>query len=98
MKEKNVMFKIIGSILVGLVVSAIVTGIYVGIRNDDGREFERQQPVLMTNQGIFTCRYGHVGVTITSDFKCEEYVLSYPLPEGVMPSVELPEGTKKITF
>ena len=79
-----------------LFIILIGTCIYAGMRAHDGRQYERQQPMLVTDQGLYACKYTHVGQTIFSDFKCGRYVLMSPLPEGTTPTMSLPAGTKSI--
>lgn len=79
-----------------MILSLIATGFYAGHRQAEGRNYEKLQPMLVTDQGIFACKYDHVGRTIFSDYKCGQYVLLAPLPAGAEPTITLPAGTKSI--
>ena len=89
-------YTIVITLFVAVFGSLIGAGLYAGYRAELGRAYEKQQPVMVTDQGIFVCRYTHVGRSILSDYKCGRYVLVSPLPANVTPTMQLPVGTKTI--
>lgn len=91
--------KTIAAILATLIVVAIIIIFTLGQgRYAGGPEFEKQQPALVTSEGVFTCQFDFDGATIFSDYKCKSYMKTLELSPGMTPTVILPTGTKEIVI
>lgn len=80
-----------------LFVLIVVGFICAGNRYYLAADFAKQQPALITSEGVFTCVGGFEGQTIFSKPACIGWEKTANLPEGAAPTVFLPKGITKIS-